>query len=105
MSQYVGRNCPKAFSLVLSVDCRPYGSSTTTTAWTIYVVYVLALYGKILRNVQVDLGLYLNYGLSFKISDLKEKEDIYFFYLAYTWVYFTKCHILATEWVRFKQGI
>ena len=69
------------------------------------VVYVLALYGKILRNVQVDLGLYLNYGLSFKKSDLKKKEDIYFFDLAYTWVYFTKCHILNTEWVRFKQGI
>ena len=82
MSQYVGRNCPKAFSLVLSVDCRPYGSSTTTaTTWTMYVVYVLALYGKILRNVQVDLGLYLNYGLSFKKSDLKEKEDIYIFFL------------------------
>ena len=80
MSQYIYReaNCPKAFSLVLSVDCRPYGSSTTTTAWTIYVVYVLALYGKILRNVQVDLGLYLNYGLSFKKSDLKKKR-IYIF--------------------------
>ena len=38
------------------------------------VVYVLALYGKILRNVQVDLGLYLNYGLSFKKSDLKKKR-------------------------------
>ena len=47
----------------------------------VYVVYVLALYGKILRNVQVDLGLYLNYGLSFKKSDLKEKEDIYIFFL------------------------
>ena len=92
MSQYVGRNCPKAFSLVLSVDCRPYGSSTTTTAWTIYVVYVLALYGKILRNVQVDLGLYLNYGLSFKKSDLKKRGYIFFRFSIYLGIFYKMSH-------------
>ena len=56
------------------------------------VVYVLALYGKILRNVQVDLGLYLNYGLSFKKSDLKKRGYIFFRFSIYLGIFYKMSH-------------
>ena len=56
------------------------------------VAYVLALYGKILRNVQVDLGLYLNYGLSFKKSDLKKRGYIFFRFSIYLGIFYKMSH-------------
>ena len=93
MSQYVGRNCPKAFSLVLSVDSAVH-MEVQRLDYYYYMdnVYVLALYGKILRNVKVDLGLYLNYGLSFKKSDFKKRGYIFFRFSIYLGIFYKMSH-------------